>query len=157
MKRLCIRQEPNAFSVSPSKRRADNKIWAGPSGSCPDFDAYISAYLFMPFHCRHKKGQFYFVKEGVFLLWVTHHKNYAGTIQLTGQTSTHCGVGECPSHSMQVAALITYTMPSPSLMELVGHSGRHTPQAMQSSKIFRAIRYLRGIDTTFDTLLILLQ
>lgn len=31
---------------------------------------------------------------------------------------------------------MTYVMPSPSLMDSVGHSGTHAPQAMQSSVIF---------------------
>jgi hypothetical protein len=31
---------------------------------------------------------------------------------------------------------MTYKMPSPSLMDSVGHSGTHAPQAMQSSVIF---------------------
>jgi hypothetical protein len=34
---------------------------------------------------------------------------------------------------------MTYIVPSPSLMELVGHSGMQAPQAMQSSVIFMDI------------------
>jgi hypothetical protein len=36
-------------------------------------------------------------------------------------------------------------MPSPSLIELVGHSGKHAPQAMHSSVIFIAIGYFSWI------------
>jgi len=63
--------------------------------------------------------------------------NYSAlTMQSTGQTSTHFGVSWWPTHSTQVAWSITYRTPSPSLMDSVGHSGMHAPQAMHSSLIF---------------------
>jgi hypothetical protein len=53
----------------------------------------------------------------------------------TGQVAAHWGLSKWPTQSTHVAALITYT-PSPSLMELVGQTGSHAPQAMHSSVIF---------------------
>jgi len=61
---------------------------------------------------------------------------FAWTMQSTGQTLTHLGESWWPWHSTQVAWSITYRMPSPSLMDSVGHSGTQAPQAMQSSVIF---------------------
>jgi len=66
-------------------------------------------------------------------------RSYALTMQATGQASAHCGDAKWPSHSTQVVASITYRMPSPSVIDWVGHSGRQAPQAIQSSIIFIAI------------------
>jgi hypothetical protein len=59
-------------------------------------------------------------------------------MQSTGQTSTHFGLSKWPMHSTQVAASITKMSP-PSVMDLVGHSGSHAPQAMQVSSMTSAI------------------
>ncbi len=60
----------------------------------------------------------------------------AFTMHSTGQTVTHCGESWCPSHSTHVLWSMTYRTPSPSLIDSVGHSGIHAPQAMHSSVIF---------------------
>jgi hypothetical protein len=66
--------------------------------------------------------------------------NYSAlTMHSTGQTEAHWGESWWPTHSTQVAASITYKTPSPSVIESVGHSGMHAPQAMHSSWIFIAM------------------
>jgi hypothetical protein len=59
-------------------------------------------------------------------------------MQSTGQTAMHCDSSKCPTHSVHLSAL-TMKMSSPALMALLGQSGSHAAQLMQSAVMSKAI------------------
>jgi hypothetical protein len=57
----------------------------------------------------------------------------------TGQTRTHCGLSKSPSHSVQVALSISKTT-LPSVIELVGQTGKQSPHEIHSAAtIYKAM------------------
>src|SRR6185437_16691243 len=59
-------------------------------------------------------------------------------MQSTGQTSTHCEIVWCPTHSVHSAEFMT-KISSPCEIAALGHSDSHTSQLIHSSVIIKAI------------------